>query len=183
MDKQRRLFTGYSGSAGDWSARRDDNGFCWDLEDPDATPLGEIVYTLGRCRPGFGVKRFYADDPRAAWHSVYCATPNIPAPVLRGLARFAGVHLYNEAGDVLYATPDLLAVHTVAGGERTFQLPHPAEIVYDLYNDCVLARNAGQFAVKLAPASTALYYTGAAETLRSLQRASSHPIRRYPFHP
>ena len=27
--------------------------------------------------------------------------------MLRGIARFAGVHLYNEEGDVLYATPDL----------------------------------------------------------------------------
>ncbi|MEZ4735286.1 MAG: beta-galactosidase [Caldilineaceae bacterium] len=142
------------------------------LEDPDATTLGEIVYTLGRCRPGFGIKRFHTADPKVAWHSVYCATPNLPAPVLRGIARFAGVHLYNEQGDVLYATPDLLAVHTVAGGPRTYQLPRPAEVVYDLYNDCVLARNTGQFEVKLPPASTALYYTGAAEGLHALPQKS-----------
>ena len=41
------------------------------LEDPDATTLGQVVYSLGRCKPGFGVKTFNADDPAAAWTSVY----------------------------------------------------------------------------------------------------------------
>jgi hypothetical protein len=94
----------------------------------------------------------------------------VPAPVLRGIARFAGVHLYNEEGDVLYATSDLLSVHTVAGGQRTFKLPHRVEVVYDLFNDQALAQDANQFEVSLSPASTALYYTGMADCLQSLQR-------------
>ncbi len=67
------------------------------------------------------------------WTSVYLASPDIPAPVLRGIARHAGVHLYSEDGDVLYATPELLSVHTVSGGKRTFRLPGQVEIVYDLF--------------------------------------------------
>jgi hypothetical protein len=130
------------------------------LEDPDATILGQVVYSLGRCKPGFGVRTFNSQDPRAAWSSIYVATPDIPAPVLRGIARFAGVHLYNEAGDVLYATPDLLGVHSVSGGPRTFQLPRPVEVVYDLFDERLLCRNANQFSVDLPPASTALYFTG-----------------------
>jgi hypothetical protein len=139
------------------------------LEDPEATILGEVVYHLGRCRAGFGVKTFNPGNPRTSWTSVYIATPNVPAPVLRGIARYAGVHLYNEDGDVLYATPDLLGVHTVAGGARTFRLPRRVEVVYDLFNDCALAHDATQFEVWLSPASTALYYTGEAHRLPSLQ--------------
>ncbi|MEZ4861125.1 MAG: hypothetical protein R3C14_07460 [Caldilineaceae bacterium] len=138
------------------------------LEDPDAAVLGEIVYTLGRCRPGFGVKTFHPEDPTRAWTSVYSAVPTVPSPVLRGIARFAGVHLYNEEGDVLYATPDLLAVHTVAGGLRTFKLPKQTEVVYDLLHEQTLAHNTDHFAVTLPPASTALYYTGTEECLRLL---------------
>ena len=82
--------------------------------------------------------------------------------MLRGVARYAGAHLYNEDGDVLYATPELLSVHSVAGGPRTFKLPRLAEVVYDLFNERVLANNATQFDVHLAPASTALYFTGPA---------------------
>ena len=65
-------------------------------------------------------------------------------PVLRGIARNAGVHLYSEKGDVLYATPDLLAVHTVSGGCRTFSLPRQVEVVYDLYNQRLLQRELQQ---------------------------------------
>ena len=44
------------------------------------------------------------------------------AQEMESLARSAGAHLYNEDGDVLYATPNLLSVHTVSGGPRTFKL-------------------------------------------------------------
>ena len=93
------------------------------------------------------------------------ATPDIPAPVLRGIARHAGAHLYNEDGDVLYATPELLSVHSVAGGPRTFKLPKMAEVVYDLFSQEVLANNAAEFDVHLAPASTSLFFTGPARLL------------------
>jgi hypothetical protein len=138
------------------------------LEDPDATILGEIVYSLGRCRAGFGVKRIGEEGAGSAWTSVYAATPNMPAPVLRGIARYAGVHLYNEDGDVLYATRDLLAVHTVAGGKRIFKLPRRVEIVYDLFHGQALAHDADQFEVRLSPASTAMYFTGRADRVQSL---------------
>jgi hypothetical protein len=135
------------------------------VEDPEATVLGQVVYTLGRCKPGFALKEV------DGWRSVYLASPDVPAPVLRGIARYAGVHLYSEAGDVLHATPDLLGVHTAAGGTRVFRLPRRAEVVYDLYHDCLLARDADSFRVTLPPASTALYFTGRLELLRSLNPA------------
>jgi len=136
------------------------------LEDPQARVLGDVIYSLGRCRPGLGVKTFNAETPEKAWNSVYVATPNVPAPLLRGIARFAGVNLYNEDGDVLYATPDLLSVHTVSGGKRVFTLPQPVEVVYDLFNKTEIARGVSQFEVTLAPASTALYFTGKADLLK-----------------
>ena len=135
------------------------------LDDPQATTLGQVVYTLGRCKPGFGVRTFNAGDPAASYSSVYLSTPDIPAAVLRGVARFAGVHLYNEAGDVLYATPELLSVHSVSGGPRNFKLPRPAEVVYDLYNEREVAANVSEFTVELPPASTALYFTGSRRVL------------------
>ena len=142
------------------------------LEDPDATTLGQVVYSGGRCKPGMAIKTFGAlNSGEPAWSSIYIAVPSVPAPLLRGIARYAGVHLYNEAGDVLYATPELLAAHTVSGGERTFKLPHTVEVVYDLYNDRPVARSTAEFTVQLAPASTALYYTGRAAQLESLPHA------------
>jgi hypothetical protein len=133
------------------------------------------VGSLGRCKPGLGVKELpaagvagTAGAAGGTWKSAWCATPNIPAPLLRGVARWAGVHLYSEAGDVLYATRDLLAVHTVGGGERTFRLPRTAEVVHELLDDRPVARDADSFSVTLPPASTSLWFAGPRSVLAKL---------------
>lgn len=56
-----------------------------------------MVYSQGNCRPGFAVKAF------PNWTSLYVAAPNIPANVLRSIARFAGAHIYSDDADVIYA--------------------------------------------------------------------------------
>lgn len=107
------------------------------------------------------------------WKSIYVAAPGIPAPVLRGIARYAGVHMYNAEPDVLYATRQLLGVHTLRGGERTFHLPQPVEVVYDLFEGRSIASNTREFQAVLPPASTSLYFTGDAGLLRSVGPSSS----------
>jgi hypothetical protein len=139
------------------------------LDDPDARVLAQVVLSEGECKPGLGVREF------EGWKSVYVAAPNIPAPVLRGIARYAGVHLYSEAGDVLYATPELLSVHTAVGGPRTFTLPKKAEVVYDLMEKQLLARNAAAFTVRLAPRSTRLFFAGAEKQLAGLSEKAARP--------
>jgi hypothetical protein len=129
------------------------------LEDDEATILGQVVHAQGRCRPGLGVKSL------GPWTSIYCAVPNLPAPLLRSLARYAGVHLYNEEGDVLFASSQLLGVHTVAGGGRTFTLPHSVDVVYDLFEQRTVAEDTACFSVSLPPRSTSLYFTGDARAL------------------
>jgi len=130
------------------------------VDDPQARVLGQVVYSQGNCRPGFAVKEF------PDWKSFYSAGPNLPAPVLRGIARFAGVHIYSDAGDVLYASRDLLGVHAVRGGRRTFRLPRPVEVVHELFEARVLARRTDSFEVALEPLSTALFYAGDAARMR-----------------
>jgi hypothetical protein len=124
------------------------------VDDPDARVLANVLTQMGRTQAGLAVREF--DD----WRSVYSATPALPAAVLRGIARYAGVHLYSNAGDVLYATKDLLAVHTTGGGHRTFHLPKRAEVVRDLFQDRIVARDAREFDIVLEPASTSLWYVG-----------------------
>lgn len=134
------------------------------ISDSTARILGEVVMAQGTCQPGFAIKEF------PDWKSIYVAVPNIPAPVLREIARFAGVHLYNEKGDVLAVSRNLLSVHTVSGGDRTFRLPSTHEIVFDLYEKKVVDRNTNQFTVTLKPGSTALYFTGSMSLLDQLGR-------------
>jgi hypothetical protein len=131
------------------------------VDDPDAQVLGQSVFAQGTCKPGYTVKEF------PDWTSIYIAVPNIPSSVLRGIARYTGVHLYGDRGDVLYATRDLLGVHTVSGGKRTFRLPREVSVVYDLFEKDVVAQETDTFEVELKPASTSLYYTGKAIPLKS----------------
>jgi hypothetical protein len=134
------------------------------VEDPAAHTLGQVVYSQGRCKPGFVLKEF------ADWKSIYIAAPNIPAPVLRGIARWAGVHLYNEQGDVLYAAKQLLAVHTAMGGAREFALPRKVEVVYDLFSGRIVAENGDKFGVTLPARSTSMWFCGEKGLLKTLPR-------------
>jgi hypothetical protein len=137
------------------------------VEDEEAVVLGEAVYSRGRCVPGFAVKRF------PEWRSVYSAAPNLPASVLRGVARFAGVHLYEDQGDLLYACRQLLGVHTVKGGARVLKLPDRVEAAYDLFEKTIVARDAAELRVDLAPCSTRLFYVGPRKPLAALDRGAA----------
>ncbi len=134
------------------------------LADSDAQVLGDVVIAQGTCQPGFAVKVF------PTWTSIYVAIPNIPAQVLRGIARFAKVHIYNDEGDVLDASRNLLSVHTISGGERSFNLPSKAEVVYDLFERKVIGRDTDRFRVTLSPGSTALYFAGKESLIVQLQK-------------
>jgi hypothetical protein len=121
------------------------------IEDPEARVLGEVVYSQGNCRPGFAVKEF------RDWKSVYSAAPNLPASLLREIARWAGVHIHSDAGDVLYANRSLLGVHSLSGGARTFKLGRRAATVVDLFTGRTIARETDAIEVVLEPRSTALF--------------------------
>lgn len=144
------------------------------VADPKARSLADVVHAQGRCAEGLAVKEF------TNWKSVFCAVPGIPPDVLRGMARYAGVHLYSEAGDVLFAVKELLAVHTVRGGTHTFRLPKKVGVVYDVFSGKIVARNTARFTVRLAEISTSMWYTGPAETLRlgGTPRATRGPAHR-----
>ena len=133
------------------------------IEDPDARILGQVLHSVGRCVPGMGIKSY------PEWTSIFISAPNVPAPVLRGIARFSGVHIYSEAGDVLDVSRQLLGVQTISGGNRAFNLPGKVQRVWDLYEEKAVAQDADRFDVVLPAKSSALFYTGDADTLSKLE--------------
>jgi len=56
---------------------------------------------------------------------VYVGTAPLPVEWLRFLARSAGVHLYSDRPDVVYAARDCVALIASEEGERTVHLPRP----------------------------------------------------------
>lgn len=111
--------------------------------DAAATTLG----TLSDGRAGLAIRRH--DD----WTVAFSAGPMLPAQVLRAFAREAGVHLYIDSYDVVWARRGMLTVCVEQGGTRTIRLPEPAAVT-DVYTDAVIAENAEAFSAELAPLST-----------------------------
>ena len=123
------------------------------VDDRDATTLGTVVINQGRCEPGFAIR----ETPH--WTSVYSAAPNIPPGVLRVIAHHAGVHIYSESEDVMYADRNFVALHTVRAGLKTVHLPHRAN-VWDAYDGRLVAENCTRFNDDMAAGATHLYYCG-----------------------
>ena len=63
------------------------------------------------------------------WTSVYTLNPVLPAAFLRALACRAGVHLYNDRDDTLYASRSFLTLAADAAGPRRVQLPRRADVL------------------------------------------------------
>ncbi len=126
-------------------------------DDPRATVLGDLVatddsggvFTIAK-RGGLAVRQM--DD----WRSVWAAVPGLPPALLRGIARAAGVHIYDAQDDVVLASERLLAVHTLYGGTRTIALPRERRVIDALTGETVAAR-AREFTVDLPARRTGLW--------------------------
>lgn len=120
------------------------------VDDPAAEVLGELDPLQA---PGFCVKRF--DD----WTSVFVSAPMLNAPVLRNIARAAGIHVYAEQQDVVLPGRSFLTVHARAEGEKVVRLPAPAD-VYECYDGRLLGRQLTEFRDTLERHATGFYFLG-----------------------
>lgn len=89
------------------------------VDDPDAICLGR--------REGGGAVAL-ALKPMRGWTSLYTLNPVLPAAALRAFARYAGVHLYNEQDDTLYASRSYLTLAADQRGRRRIQLPRRVDV-------------------------------------------------------
>jgi beta-galactosidase len=93
----------------------------------------------------------------AEWTAVTLTQPYIPTQTLVELALSAGVHLFTDAPDTLYANSRLIGVHSPKGGPRTIRLPKPA-MVRELFEDRIVSEKPiDQFTETFAPCEARLY--------------------------
>lgn len=132
------------------------------VDDPAATELGRMVLRYPRNSRGWDAPvqprevglaaRQFAD-----WTSVYCAVPCVPAELLRGIARAAGVHLYTDGGDTVYASGGFLAIHTGFAGPRSLHLPQDVRELRDVFDNTSLPVANGETRVTLNAGQTRLW--------------------------
>jgi hypothetical protein len=116
-------------------------------DDPDVEVLG---VTRARGESGLVVKEF------DTWRSIYTAAPPLSWELLRNAARWAGVHLFSEIGDMVWANDGFLAVYSQSAGPRRIPFAKPVT-VEDAYERRVLAENAVSVDLELAKHEARLF--------------------------
>lgn len=90
------------------------------VNDPDAVTLAKFVNSD---KSGLAVK------DHGTWKGIYIGTigNTMPPELLRNIATFAGLHVYNDANDVMFFNKSLVAIHASSTGVKKIKLPRPAK--------------------------------------------------------
>jgi hypothetical protein len=103
----------------------------WAVDDPHTSVLGRLE---DRPEIALAIKRM------PDWTSVYTLNPAMPAAFFRGLARQAGVHVYNMRDDTLYASRSYLTVNADGLGDRELQFPDCVDLFDPFTGHCPARR-------------------------------------------
>jgi hypothetical protein len=131
---------------------------------------------------------FYVDDPAATilaeyqtsglaslavknmgdWRSVFVGDPVLPLELLRGICRYAGVHLWTGGGeDVVEVGDGWVLLHAARDGQRTLRLREPSAL-YDMTERRLIADEARDYRFALRTGYSRLFYVGTTERMREL---------------
>ncbi len=145
------------------------------LRFPDGGCVGDDGPTapLYRVNPQSGVKVLaeYESVPGAAGaaermygkgRSVFYGVDYLNPEFLRQLARQAGVHIYSESNDILYANSHFLTFHAATPGPKYVIFPAPTDVI-DIFTGEVLTRGVKQWSFPAALHDTRVIFIGAAE--------------------
>lgn len=94
--------------------------------------------------------------------SIFCGSNKLTTPLIRGIAREAGVHLYSCSGDPFEANDRFALLHTSTGGDKTISLRAPADVV-DVFTGEIVAANAARFTVNVPAEQTRFWFIGDAK--------------------
>ncbi len=90
------------------------------VNDPEAVVLGNFINST---KAGFAVK------DHGSWKGIYMGSiGNVPPELLRNIAAWGGLHIYNDANDVMFFNKSLVAIHASSSGIKKIKLPRPAKV-------------------------------------------------------
>ncbi len=148
---------------GQWAVWLDKPGFFDEdrrtLSAENAEPMTGLKiapdFTVANAEAGLSAKLSRPARTSGGWTSVYLK--NHPsAGELRRICREAGVHIYLDTGDVVYANQSLLCIHVNQGGLKTIRLPAKAG-VYDLVHRVEISRGTTEFSLEMEALGTGLF--------------------------
>ncbi|MCX7012567.1 MAG: hypothetical protein NTW86_08395, partial [Candidatus Sumerlaeota bacterium] len=96
-------------------------------------PNAEGCVTLAPYDLSGGPGALAAREMEGGWVSVFCALPRPGIGLIRGLAEYAGAHVWTDSSDLaVRAGGCFLSVNCARDGRYEFRLPRPADRVVDL---------------------------------------------------
>lgn len=120
--------------------------------DNQAKVLGEYLQT--------GNPSLVAKNMEGGWKTVFIGEPHLTGELIRGMYRYAGVHMYDVQDDVVCANSDgLLMVHAPYSGQRTIHLPRAAA-VYSLTERRLVSQQSSTFRIFLRGRSSHFFLWG-----------------------
>lgn len=129
------------------------------VDDTDAVTLAEYQ---GSGLPSLAVKNC------GAWKSVFVGDPVLTVDLLRGICRYAGVHLWMPQGeDILEIGNGWVTLHAVRDGQRTLRLPDLTGL-YDLTEGRMISDLTREQKVFMRSGTTRSYCIGTPERFRLL---------------
>jgi len=75
------------------------------------------------------------------WMSIYSSAPVLSWKLIQNIARFAGVHIYLDQGDMVWVNKSFIAIYSQIGGRKTLHIPVAMDI-FDAYSQDLIASNA-----------------------------------------
>ena len=117
---------------------------------------------LGSGLPSVAVKE------NSGWKSVFIGEPVLPLELLRGICRYAGVHLWTPQGeDVVAVGSGWVTVHAVRDGQRTLRLPDALSL-YDVTDGRLIADETREYRFFLKNGATRTFCVGGPERFQAL---------------
>jgi hypothetical protein len=128
------------------------------------TPLGPVVHVVDPAAETLGLidrtqRVGLAQKKVGAWTSLFSAAVNLPAALLRQLARTAGVHLYSPEGHTVYANRSFLSLCLAPDTPATLQLPADSAL-YDLFEKREIAVRNGVAEIPPSADGSHLFFRG-----------------------
>jgi hypothetical protein len=133
-----------------WSLEnRDDYKFSpmFVADDPEARVHGTL---LAARAPGLVSKRV------GAMTSLFSAAPCPPPELLRNIFRHAGVHLYSDGTDLVYANQRFVAFCANGAGTKTLRLPRTGDL-HDAFDQTPIARDVDRYTFDAAHGQVELF--------------------------
>ena len=91
--------------------------------------------------------------------SIFCGVPKLSADFLRSLAADAGVWIFSNDEDILFANDAFIAVHAAQGGKKILNFKKPVDIV-DIFSGEKVAEKVKKYEFDLKILETKIFYYG-----------------------